>query len=169
MNLKSQYKIIFSDLDDTLIETVSGNTFPKGVWDMKIKFDVLDKIKELNPEYFFIVTNQGGIGKFVNRENYENKLSYVVSCLKEYLGCIVDGIYCDSTDKENELRKPNTGMFYTIIRVNNIVLNKDFTLDDCLMIGDASGYPGDFSDSDKKFAENLKIDYIDVDDLLGNI
>jgi hypothetical protein len=37
------------------------------------------------------------------------------------------------------------------------------------MIGDASGKPGDFSDSDKKFAENLQIDYIDVDDLLGNI
>ena len=34
--LKKNYKIIFSDLDDTLIETYTGATFPKGVWDMKI-------------------------------------------------------------------------------------------------------------------------------------
>ena len=35
-----------------------------------------------------------------------------------------------------------------------------------LMIGDASGKPGDFSDSDKKCAENFDIDYIDVRDFL---
>ena len=34
------------------------------------------------------------------------------------------------------------------------------------MIGDASGYEGQFSDSDKKTAENYRIDYIDVRDLL---
>jgi len=34
MNLKSQYKIIFTDLDDTLIKTHTGNTFPKGVWEL---------------------------------------------------------------------------------------------------------------------------------------
>ena len=35
-----------------------------------------------------------------------------------------------------------------------------------LMIGDASGLPGQFSDSDKKCAENFGIDYIDVRDFL---
>lgn len=39
-----KYKVLFCDLDDTLIETLSGKTFPKGIWDMKIKFDVLDAI-----------------------------------------------------------------------------------------------------------------------------
>jgi hypothetical protein len=37
------------------------------------------------------------------------------------------------------------------------------------MIGDASGYPGDFSTSDKDFADNLGIDYVDVRDLLEEI
>ena len=55
------YKVLFADLDGTLIETISGETFPKGIWDMQIKFDVLNAIKELNPEYILIVSNQGGI------------------------------------------------------------------------------------------------------------
>ena len=41
-----KYNVIFSDLDGTLINTISGETFPKGIWDMQIRFEVLDKIKE---------------------------------------------------------------------------------------------------------------------------
>lgn len=52
-----KYKVLFCDMDGTLIETVSGETFPKGIWDMKFKFDVLDAIKNLNPKAIFIVTN----------------------------------------------------------------------------------------------------------------
>ena len=33
-----------------------------------------------------------------------------------------------------------------------------------LMIGDASGKSGQFSDSDKKTAENYGIDYMDIED-----
>ena len=35
-----------------------------------------------------------------------------------------------------------------------------------LMIGDASGKEGQFSNSDKKTAENFGIDYMDVDDFI---
>ena len=34
-----------------------------------------------------------------------------------------------------------------------------------LMIGDASGKPGDFSDSDLMTAKNFGINYIDVDEI----
>lgn len=36
-----------------------------------------------------------------------------------------------------------------------------------LMIGDASGKEGQFSDSDKKTAENFGIDYLDVEDFIN--
>lgn len=51
------------------------------------------------------------------------------------------------------------------------VLQKDFgehSKSSMIMIGDASGKPGDFSDSDKKCAENFGIDYIDVEDFLND-
>ena len=36
-----------------------------------------------------------------------------------------------------------------------------------LMIGDASGKEGQFSDSDKKTADNFCIDYMDVEDFIN--
>ena len=171
MNLKNQYKIIFSDLDDTLIKTHTKETFPKGIWDMEIKFDVLDKIKELNPEYLFIVTNQGGIGEYVDKEHFETKCQYIADAIQEYTGIKkVDWTYCSTTNKNDPYRKPNAGMANTLTLSNHLFLNTDFIAENCLMIGDASGYPGDFSSSDKGFAENCfgGIDYIDVRDLLGD-
>lgn len=76
------YKILFADLDGTLIKTKSGETFPKGIWDMRIKFDVLDAIKKLNPDYIFIVSNQGGVeSEFVNDDNFCAKVGYVAGAI----------------------------------------------------------------------------------------
>ena len=73
IDLKNK-KVLFCDLDGTLIETISGETFPKGIWDMKIKFDVLDAIKKLNPQFVFIVSNQGGLESgFVHSLNFRVK------------------------------------------------------------------------------------------------
>ncbi len=55
------YKILFADLDGTLIKTKSRETFPKGIWDMEFRFEVLDAIKKMQPDYILIVSNQGGI------------------------------------------------------------------------------------------------------------
>lgn len=46
----------------------------------------------------------------------------------------------------------------------NILMS--FEKDLALMIGDASGKKGQFSDSDLKCAENFGIDYMDVGDFL---
>ena len=56
-------------------------------------------------------------------------------------------------------------MLSELLECYGIAYNKD-NLDTMIMIGDASGKPGDFSDSDKKCAENFGIDYIDVRDFL---
>ena len=162
-----KYKVIFADLDGTLIDTISGETFPKGIWDMKLRFDVLDAIKKLNPEYILIASNQSGIENgFVDNYNFDVKLDYISIAICEYCNCKCYALYCPTNDKSDQYRKPHTGMLEELLKK---YVGGDF---DCmkqksLMIGDASGKEGQFSDSDKKTAENFGIDYIDVDDFVN--
>ena len=49
-------KVLFIDLDGTLIKTISGKTFPEDITDFRIQLPVLDKIKENNA----IIQNEYG-------------------------------------------------------------------------------------------------------------
>ena len=162
-----KYKVLFCDMDGTLIETASGETFPKGIWDMKFKFDVLDAIKNLNPKVIFIVTNQGGIekGLFPESSIYV-KCEYVNESIIDYCGIDTRFKYCRGNSRSNPMRKPNIGMLKELLN-NYIAWGNDCELKDCLMIGDASGLEGQFSDSDKKTAENFGIDYMDVSEFVN--
>lgn len=162
-----EYKILFSDLDGTLIETISGETFPKGIWDMKLRLDVLDAIKKLNPDYIFIVSNQGGIESgFVDAQKFNTKLFYIVKVIGEYCECECYAMYCDTNNKSDPYRKPNTKMLETLLE-DYVGDDIEYIKQKSLMIGDASGKDGQFSDSDKKTAENFGIDYMDVNDFVN--
>ena len=160
-------KVMFCDLDGTLIETISGDTFPKGIWDMKLRFDVLDAIKKLNPEYVLIVSNQGGIESgFVDAKKFNTKLVYIVKAIGEYCGCECCAMYCDTNNKSDPYRKPNTKMLETLLE-DYVGDDIEYIKQKSLMIGDASGKEGQFSDIDKKTAENFCIDYMDVSDFVN--
>lgn len=70
-----------------------------------------------------------------------------------------------TNDKSDPYRKPNTSMLLNLIEcyVVNIFDYKSVSL----MIGDLSGKEGQFSDTDKKTAENFGIDYMDVEDFVN--
>lgn len=78
---------------------------------------------------------------------------------------------CYSNDEQNPMRKPNTGMIDDILMKckDTVMRGMNFSqLKGCsLMVGDASGLPGQFSDSDKVCAENAGIDYMDVITFVG--
>lgn len=162
-----QYKVLFCDLDGTLIRTMSGDTFPKGIWDMKFRFDVLDAIKKLSPEYVLIASNQGGIELgYVNEYDFIAKSEYIGMSMREYLGNEhVYSSYCPSNDKGCDLRKPNPGLLSSLAE-KYVGDDFDYIKGHALMIGDASGLPGQFSDSDKQAALNFGIDYMDVDEFV---
>ena len=166
-----KYDVIFSDLDGTLINTISGETFPKGIWDMQIRFEVLDKIKEVKPEYLLIVSNQGGIESgFVDAHDFRAKSEYIARAIREYCNCKCYAMYCTTNNKSDSHRKPNIGMLESLLE-KYVGDDFDYIKQKSLMIGDASGKEGQFSDSDKKTAENFGIDYIDVEDFIniGNL
>ena len=162
-------EVLFIDLDGTLIKTISGKTFPEDITDFRIQLPVLDKIIEKLPNLkrFFIVTNQGGLKSDDAKWNFKAKLYAIADICESYLGNNLnnfygsDNMYCSSMDKTDPCRKPNTGMLKSLFKQWYVGSKEE-----CIMIGDASGKPGDFSDSDKKCAENFGIDYIDVRDFL---
>lgn len=160
--MKKDKTVLFADLDDTLIRTVSGKTFPENVFDFQLRKEVIDRIRKERFDVIVIVTNQGGIPEYVSEGDFRAKLSCIAKFLNGYTDALVYEFYCPSMDKSHPDRKPNTGM-----------LNKAWAchLDgydkrQMVMIGDASGKPGDFSDSDRKCAENFGIDYIDVEEFV---
>ena len=157
-------KVLFIDLDDTIITTISGNTFPTDVTDFKIRKEVLDKIVDAFPTLYYveIVSNQGGIPQFVDEQDFIGKIKAIESFMQKYLrnhtgrNIFVNSMYCPS-HAEIEMRKPNTGMLESY---------SSWEKSELIMIGDASGKEGDFSDSDKQCAENFGIEYIDIEDFL---
>lgn len=164
MNLNEK-KILFADLDGTLITTASGKTFAEDCTDFRIRKDVLDKIKTIKGTLICvnIVTNQGGIPQYVSKEDFETKLTAIRYFVAGYTDVSCYSYYCASLNKDDCRRKPNTGM---LKEAWNEWLSS-YGKEDALMIGDASGKPGQFSDSDKKCAENFGIDYLDVEDFLA--
>ena len=163
---KTDYKILFADLDGTLITTASGKTFPERIWDMKLRFDTLEAIKKLAPKRVFIVSNQKKKKKGYSTDYlFTTKIHYVCRCIEEYCGIdVVDYEYCKSNSKSDPRRKPNTGMLQLLY--TDFVEDTSLGRRDALMIGDASGKPGQWSDTDKKTAENFGIDYLDVEDFV---
>lgn len=154
MNLREK-KILFADLDGTLITTASGKTFAEDCADFRIRKDVLDKIRwMLDLEYVFVVTNQCGIPQYISKQDFETKFDSILYFMNRYLSyhITVDGkhscpkwiagTYCASIDKEDLMRKPHTGMLQKLLSEEIIGQNKHFAKSEMLMIGDASGKPG---------------------------
>lgn len=162
-------KVLFIDLDSTLIKTISGKTFPEDITDFRVQLPVLDKIIEKMPNLsmFFIVSNQGGLKTLTDKRIFNYKIwavegichGYFINKLNNF--SYSDSLYCCSMDKSDTYRKPNTGMLEQLYYQYKVE-----SKDECIMIGDASGKSGDFSDSDRRCASRFFIDYIDVRDFL---
>lgn len=124
-------KVLFIDLDGTLIQPLGNRTFPKGCWDMELKFDTFEAIKQYKPDLVIIITNQGGIEKgFVNETTFCQKLNYVCACIYDYCHIESTFSYCPTCNSDDNDRKPNPGLINKYIDCYN--MNKE----NCLMVGD---------------------------------
>lgn len=164
--------IFFFDLDQTIIETVSGKTFPIDVTDFRIRKDflsALDKLTEI--KYFFIVSNQAGLGRFgTSKEEFDAKFASILEFIRVYINrnrknkIVCKGLYCAAQGANAKNRKPNTGMLERCLK--HLTYDKS----KIVMIGDASGIHtetrDDFSDSDLRTAKNFDIDYMDIEDFV---
>ena len=159
--------ILFIDMDKTLIRPLSHSVHPKGMWDIEFKFDTLSAIAALNPQYIFIVSNQGGIetGR-ITEQWVKIKMDFVTMSVKDAIqgNYTIAYAYAKTNKTSDRLRKPNTGMLEDCLRLYDL---EHVPKGKMLMIGDASGGKHDFSDSDLRCAENFGIDYLDVNDFVS--
>lgn len=161
--------VLFADLDRTIITPKSGDGKPIDENDWKFKEGFLDALVNFNPEILHIVTNQGGIGKHkVDESKWNLKVSKIIDEIKQHTGdkCMISYDYCPTNNDDDIRRKPNPGMLIDFFAAMHTAHADQIDKDDCLMIGDASGKPGDFSDSDKMCAVNFGIDYMDIEEFI---
>ena len=145
-------KILFLDLDGTIIETKSGNKFPKDTNDWKFKSGILSAIyncyKNLNFDTLTIITNQAGID-----EGYYRPKDVVIK-VNEICSNIAKFIFLQENPLSNEARHnfEQTFAFNYLIspslgnqfRKPKFILKdhiefEDFDNKRSLMVGDASG------------------------------
>lgn len=159
----SEKRIVFIDMDDTLIRTASGQKFPLGIYDMTLRLDVFAKIKMIAPNAVFIVSNQGGIeAGFVNPTLFQQKFMYVIASLQEFIGLhtFVAGKFCPTQDAKFEGRKPNTAMLTSMLDEFEQIVDHKFTKDDCVYIGNT------IIDTEEKTAKNFGCDFVAVENLI---
>lgn len=151
-------KIVFVDLDGTLIQTKSGKTFPINYQDWKLIPKTVRAVENLIEHGFtpMLVTNQSGISRHIlTWSGFMKKVDAIEAEMPwKFSEKFV------ATSFQDLFRKPKTGALENFLRNKGIGIHPD-----SIMIGDAGGREGEFSDSDKGFADNLGIKFIHVDDL----
>lgn len=173
LNLPRNCKILFCELLDVILEPkyFSPNEMygldPRGAYDLYPKHAVWDVIRQMRPEYVFIITNQPGIEPGTKAAlRYQSRVDSVLLELSDFLKLPEERCRCFS--KLGTMRdcytKPNTGLMTVALRTIPGV-NELFERSEIYMIGAQSGYPGE-SDVDRKTAEAFGITYIPVRDLV---
>ena len=96
-----EYKILFADLDGTLITTASGKTFAEDCTDFRVRKEVLDKMMEADvivyatPVYYYSMC--GTLKRFFDRcypifRHLENKDYYIITAAGSSNGNVLIGI-----------------------------------------------------------------------------
>jgi bifunctional polynucleotide phosphatase/kinase len=137
-------KMAMFDYDWTLVKPISNGTFSKSLDDWRW---ITEKVPEILQKYYdkgyciVIISNQ--------TRNTKMKLQQITNVLSTLPIPSLIAVGYEDIDK-----KPNRTMFDIIKKNKKINMNKSF------YVGDALGRQGDWSDNDKKFAENINIKQI---------
>jgi bifunctional polynucleotide phosphatase/kinase len=150
---KKSCKLSLFDLDGTLIDTLSGKTFPQNQHDWKWKFDQTIRVlkeKCIKDDFVCVISNQKGLlKKEEKRDAFMEKIKKIHEELEK------EGIRMNwfVSFEDDYYRKPMTGSFHFIkneLKKKNIKIQKNGNF----FCGDACGRSKDFSSSDLFFAHN---------------
>lgn len=163
MDIADLRKIVVVEFDEILTTTVSHEPVPAGMWDMKLRLDVLDKLRALQPRAVMVVSSQLELALGNIKEgDFQLKLSYAVHSAQEYLGrCVcVMATYCAEPDGTDSDMKPQAGMPRQLLEAFNRATGQSWKPEDCVLIGYAS------REVDRQYAQDFGCGFIDCNDFL---
>lgn len=156
--------IIFCDVFDCLVETLSSNGrpgfFPRGVYDIRLRFEVWDKIACFNPRKIFGLVC-GNVDLF-NKQGYNSSwiilMDYIARALSEYLR--IPNENCQIIIQNNYYMRKE-GIISSVIEREKIDKKESI-----IQIGLESGLYGQ-SNRDFLASQAVGIDYLDLGQLLN--
>ena len=161
-NLPRGKRIVVCDFLDNVVENWTGTAGipPRGIYDLRPKFEFWHKLKEINPEYVIVCTNQGLASR--DEEDFSYTVGYFLRGLTQFMNiprecCIFSGK--ESFNKEDYFVKPNPGLLLKALKTIG-VSDINQVKDDIIIVGYNSGLPGK-SDIDLRMATTLGVTYID--------
>lgn len=175
---KGLVKVAFFDADSTLRVSLSGSVSANNEKDVMLLPFVSQRIAELNQLGYLImvVSNQGGVAKgLISIQTADSALKYMTELISAE-NPMAQIHYIDFADQEDKFRKPLTGMAENI---SNELAQKGLKIDwnHSFMVGDSAYKTTDlrpngdagthFSNSDRLFAENLKIPFYEPNEFFG--
>jgi len=174
-------KVAFFDADSTLRVSRSGSVSANSVDDVIILPNVIDKLESLTRDGYLIaiVSNQGGVSAgIITMETADGALRNTINQIEQGSNIVKIHSYDFAEGRKGDsFRKPNTGMGDALAK-NLAKMNLSIDWENSFMVGDSlykkgvdltpAAKPGiHFSNSDRKFAENLKIPFYDPVDYFG--
>ena len=163
-------KVIFCDFQDCLISSIDAQgkqgVVPRGIYDIYIRRDVIDKIRCFGPSWIFVLTNQN-VQRGTDQElSFCRMADYVCACVADLVGLPLANVQCimkPGLDPYDPCTKPGSGLIkIALSRISGLGITKE----DLVVIGSQSGFQGQ-SGRDSKMAAAYGIDYVDVQQLIS--
>ncbi|KAF0526871.1 PNK3P-domain-containing protein [Gigaspora margarita] len=175
-NFESRANIAAFDLDDTLITTKGVHRFPKDANDWKwLNKKVPERLTKLYEEGYKIImiSNQAGLspGKKTGdkkRTDFKNKIGQIADSLNISFEIYAAMAY-------DKYRKPMIGIWNYFVENRNVGVTVD--KENSFYVGDAAGriknwklgVSSDWTDTDRKFAENIGINFYTPEEFFDNV
>ena len=154
-------EVVFCDVLDCLIETLASNgkpgLLPRGIYDIRLRFEVWDKIACFNPNRIYAMIPRNLILSSNGYNSWEILLNYVICSLSEYLRVPFGNCQILTQGDFNQGKD---------VMMNNVIKRDKINRNLAIQIGLESGLYGQ-SNRDYLASEKVGIDYIDLGQLMN--
>jgi hypothetical protein len=158
-----QKKVVFCDFLDCMMETYQSNGLPglrpRGLYDLKPRFNVWEKLMAFNPQQIFALIPPNTINTINGSSGWDVTLAYWCCALSDFLG--IPFTNCQVLS-QSQVGQPKE------LAILQAIQQYSIPKADIVYVGIYSGVSGQ-SDRDISAARACDVDYIDLNTLLNSM